>query len=60
MRCTDCRFSKETIPAQVHYVYCTKFKNEMSVAAEFKECQYKESYEYKFWMPLPESPEKGE
>lgn len=47
MRCTDCKLSKETIPAQLHYVYCTIFKKEMSVTTEFKTCQYKESDEYK-------------
>ena len=47
MRCTDCQFSKETLPAQLHYIYCTKFKKEMSVTTEFDACQYKESDEYK-------------
>lgn len=47
MRCTDCKLSKETIPEQLHYVYCTKFKKEMSVTTEFETCQYKESDEYK-------------
>lgn len=47
MRCTDCIYSKETIPAQLHYVYCSKFKKEMSVVTEFKDCQYKETDEYK-------------
>lgn len=47
MRCTDCKLSKETIPAQLNYIYCTKFKKEMSVVTEFENCQYKESNEYK-------------
>lgn len=47
MRCTDCKCSKETIPAQLHYVYCTKYEKEMSVTTEFEACQYKESDEYK-------------
>lgn len=47
MRCTDCNLSKETIPVQLNYVYCTKFKKEMSVVSEFEVCQYKESNEYK-------------
>ena len=47
MRCTDCRYSKETIPAQLHYVYCSKFEKEMSVTTEFDDCQYKETDEYK-------------
>lgn len=47
MRCTDCRNSKETIPAQVNYIYCSKFEKEMSTATEFETCQYKETEEYK-------------
>jgi hypothetical protein len=47
MRCTDCKYSKETIPAQLHYVYCTKFEKEMSVVTEFEICQYKDTEEYK-------------
>lgn len=47
MRCTDCRYSKETIPAQVRYIYCSKFEKEMSVITEFEICQYKETDEYK-------------
>lgn len=47
MRCTDCKNSKETIPAQLHYIYCSKFEKEMSVTTEFNDCQYKETDEYK-------------
>lgn len=50
MGCTDCRFSKETIPAQLNYVYCTKFEKEMPTYSEFKKCQYEESDEYKLKM----------
>jgi hypothetical protein len=45
---------KETIPAQVHYIYCTKFKKEMSVAKEFEKCQYEESDEYKIKLLISE------
>lgn len=47
MRCADCCYSKETIPEQLRYVYCTRFQKEMSVAKEFEKCQYEESDEYK-------------
>ena len=47
MRCTDCIHSKETIPAQLRYVYCSKFEKEMSVTTEFENCQFEESFEYK-------------
>ena len=43
MRCDDCKYSKETIPAQLHYVYCAMFKKEMSVTREFNVCQYVEN-----------------
>ena len=36
MRCTDCKRSKETIPEQLNYVYCTKYEKEMSVVTEFE------------------------
>ena len=42
MRCTDCQFSKETIPEQLNYVYCSKFEEEVSVATEFNKCQHDE------------------
>lgn len=42
MRCTDCCYSKETIPEQLRYVYCTRFKKEVSVTNEFSSCQYEE------------------
>ena len=54
MRCTDCNHSKETIPAQVHYIYCTKFEKEMSTATEFETCQYKETDEYKLKVAIQE------
>lgn len=53
MRCTDCEFMKETIPAQLHYVYCTKYKIEVPTYKvevptwlEFvMKCQFKEHEE---------------
>ena len=42
VRCTDCQFSKETIPEQLHYVYCSKFEKEVSVVTEFNKCQHDE------------------
>lgn len=47
MRCTDCKYSKETIPAQLRYIYCSKYETEMSTATEFDSCQYRNSDEYK-------------
>lgn len=47
MRCTDCKCSKETIPAQKHYAYCTKYEKEMSTTTEFEDCQYRQTDEYK-------------
>ena len=38
MRCTDCNLYKETIPEQLHYVYCTKHRVEVSVEREFDKC----------------------
>ena len=43
MRCTDCEFSKETIPAQVSYVYCTKQMIEVPTWEEFESCQYRDN-----------------
>jgi len=54
MRCTDCNQSKETIPSQVHYIYCTKFEKEMSTATEFETCQYKQTDEYKLKKAIQE------
>lgn len=54
MRCTDCEFAKETIPAQLHYVYCKKYEVEVSVVTEFDQCQYKESEEYKIKQLITE------
>ena len=46
MRCTDCEFMKETIPAQLRYVYCTKHKVEVPTWLEFDmKCQFKEHEE---------------
>lgn len=42
MRCIDCQFSKETIPEQLNYVYCSKFEKEVSVVTEFNKCQHDE------------------
>lgn len=47
MRCTDCIYAKETIPAQLRYVFCEKYRVEISVVSEFDKCQYEESEEYK-------------
>lgn len=38
MRCTDCKYSKELIPAELHYVYCTIAKENKAVWAEFDKC----------------------
>ena len=43
MRCTDCIYAKETIPEQLHYIYCANYDKEMSVAPEFETCQYEET-----------------
>ena len=42
MRCDDCQHSKETIPAQLRYVYCTVFKKEVPTHREFDVCQHLE------------------
>jgi hypothetical protein len=47
MRCTECRYSKELIPQQINYVYCTKYESEMSACTEFDDCQYIHTDEYK-------------
>ena len=46
MRCTDCKRSKETIPEQLNYTYCTKYEKEMSVVTEFETCQYEETGDF--------------
>ena len=46
MRCTDCKFAKETIPEQLHYVFCTIYKIEVSTTTEFNRCQYRETEEF--------------
>lgn len=42
MKCVNCEFSKETIPAQEHYIYCTKREEELSAEKAFKTCHYRE------------------
>ena len=44
MRCTDCKYSKETIPAQLRYIYCSKYETEMSTATEFDSIQKLDEY----------------
>jgi len=52
MRCIDCKHAKETIPEQLHYIYCRKYENEMSVATEFQTCQYEETDAYKLKVAI--------
>ena len=47
MRCTDCKFSKELIPAELHYVYCNQYRINVSVVNEFEVCWYRTTEEYK-------------
>jgi len=47
MRCTDCKYSKETIPTQKYYVYCSKYEKEVATDKDFETCQYEETDEYK-------------
>ena len=48
--CLECKYAKETIPAQVHYVYCTNCKFEVCVDYEancfnFKQRNQEEDYD---------------
>lgn len=38
MRCTDCEFMKETIPTQMYFVFCTKYRIERSTLYHFDKC----------------------
>ena len=52
MRCIDCKYAKETIPEQLHYIFCRKYEKEMSVVTEFQTCQYEETDEYKLKVAI--------
>lgn len=54
MRCTACQYSKETIPIQLRYIYCSKYGKEMSIVTNFVKCQYEESEEYKLKQAVDE------
>ena len=47
MRCTDCKHSKELIPAEQHFMFCNKYRITVGTENLFDECWYRTTEEYK-------------
>ena len=43
MRCTDCEFSQETLPAQLNYVCCKLQMIEVPAWKEFESCSHRDN-----------------